>query len=182
MVDDLLKCHVGGVDGDGVLWAFEGAVGAVHVLLVAGYNLLEDEFFVGFVAVLAELVGAALGANGGIGVEVEFDGGVGEDDGALVAAFCDEAGMEFADETLGLNEGLADGGDGGDLGGQCGDIGVADAFGGVLVVDEQAGWGLVPVEVNGDGLGGDGDGFVVGGVDVLVDDGGGDGAVHGAGV
>src|ERR1700683_377148 len=83
--------HGGGVDEDRVLGAFEGGSFAFDVAKVALADFFESAGKVDLVAALLMLAPASFGAHVGRGGEVNFQVGVGEDDGADVAAFHDYA-------------------------------------------------------------------------------------------
>lgn len=180
-VDGFVEGEVGGVDVDGVVGAAEGADGAGLVAHVALEDLAEDFVEFGGDALGFELGDAAAGAFFGVGVEVEFEFGVGEDDGPLIAAFGDEGALGFAEVALLADELFADpgvvGGDVGDLG----DGGLPDELGDVAVVEEDWGGGAGEIEAKGEEPAalGDGVGVVE---DVLFEGVECDGAVHGAGV
>ncbi len=129
-----------------------------------------------------ELCDAAVGSCFDGGVEVELDVGVREDDGALIAAFADEAWVCLADAALFFDEDGADVWDAGDGGDECGDIGFAEAVGEAVAEGDECWWCGGPVEADVCGADEADDGFGVFELEVVVDDDGGGGAVHGAGV
>jgi len=96
--DDFVQSEMGGVEQDGVVGGFEGGVGAVAVALIAGTEFANHFFGLNLggrvgvrLAHLAHLVVAAQAADFRGGVEEDLYVGVGEDDGADVAAFHDHA-------------------------------------------------------------------------------------------
>ena len=104
--DHLVDAHIGGVDEQGIVCLLEGGAGALGVLAVALGNGIGDAF--------GSAAGGAHFLRGGHEVLVL---GVGEDDGADIAAFHDHglAGVVFAllFHEQGAHSG--DGGDGGDV-------------------------------------------------------------------
>jgi hypothetical protein len=181
--EDLVKAHAGGVEDDGVGCGFEGGLGAVAVAVVAGSHFGEDGGLgdrSDFVLTGSDLAEAASAADFRVSVEEDFHFGVGEDGGADVSAFHDDAALD-AESALLEDHPLADERVDGDAGGGGGDVGVTDAAGDVHAVEQDA------VAVAG-GFEGDFGGFGEGeeggffvevevGVDGLV----GEGAVHGSG-
>ena len=83
------------------------------------------------------LLVAAQAAGFGRGIEKNLYVGVGEDDGADVAAFHDDTAFT-AEVALEVDEPGANGGVNADTGGSLGDVGVANAFGDVFAVEEDA--------------------------------------------
>ena len=122
-IDAAFDGVVGRVEDGGTVGDYEGGGGAVAI---GGVAFGDGVDFAG--------IAAAGGADVFCGVDVEFEGCVGEDDGADVAAFHNDGG---AVEVVALegDEFFADGGDGGDGG----DVGVdglgAEGSAGIEAVD-----------------------------------------------
>ena len=114
--EDLVEGHGGGVEDDGVGSGLERGFGAVAVAVVAVFQFSDDGFFGEALLVGSEGIGglavgilvglgvagerfgdgltiASVAADLGGGVEKDFDFGVGEDGGADVAAFHDDAAV-----------------------------------------------------------------------------------------
>ena len=152
-----------------VFGADEGAVFTGEIAVVSCDDLVEYFCFVGGSSGFAELVGSSFGSDLWRGVKVELDGGVGEHDGALVAALCDEARVVVCDPSLGFDEHSADGAVACDVGDGCGYIGVSEPVGEVDAVDVECGWVVVPIECDGECFCELCDGLCVGGGYVAVD-------------
>lgn len=133
-VDGFVEGEIGGVEFDGVVGAGERADGAHLVAHVALEDSLKDILKFDGNAVGGELRDAAAGAFFRVGVQIEFELGMGENDGPLVAPFGDEGTGRLADETLLADEFFADPGVvGGDV---CDfrDPGLADGVGDVSTI------------------------------------------------
>src|SRR5882757_2871034 len=163
---DLVKRHDGGVEDDSVGGGLKRGFGAVAVAVVALFQFPDDGLFgetlllggerIGGLAVwvltawVLAVIGiagcdrfgsgltvAAVASDFGGSVEKDFHFGVGEDGGADVAAFHDNA-TGFTEGALLLNHPGAEAGMDGDFGGGGGDIGLANAAGDVDGVEQDA--------------------------------------------
>jgi hypothetical protein len=206
--EDLVEGEAGGIDDDGVGRGTKRGVGTIAIALVALADLLKDDRMVGVgrgqgaipgagillvgagVLFVTGVVGgrlragvllvAALAARFRGGIEKNFDIGVGEDDGADVAAFHNYTAAA-AEVALEIDHPGANVGVDADARGSLGDVGVADALGDVGAVEKDAAAGAVGLEgdvgVAGETLKG------AGVVEVLIGHDGfeGEGAVHSAG-
>jgi hypothetical protein len=168
--DEFLDGEPAGIEADGVGRAGEWGVLALGILGVA---VLDD---VGFA-----LRAAALGADFGVGVDVEFVGRLREDDRADVAAFHDERGL-LGEGLLLRDEEFPDGADLRDLRDAFVDAGLADMREGIDSGDAEGEFAVMEegFHLNGGDFAGDGVG--IGERDVFLLHVPGDAAVHEAGV
>lgn len=136
--------EVVGPDEDGVGGDLKGVIAAVVVVagLDAGDALGEG----GLVEGDAVTVGVAFGAGGFGGVEVELDVGVGEDDGALVAAVADDARVFEGESALFFDEDVAEGLNAGVGRDDVVDLGGSDAVSEGDAACDDDGRVVVPVE------------------------------------
>jgi hypothetical protein len=161
-LNGLFEREVGSVDVDGVLGALESAEKALLVLFIPEFHFLEDLVKFRRDALGSQLGETAAGPFFRVGVEIELESGIGKDNGPLIAAFRHQAaaslrvrasdGMRrfplLANQTLLLDEFLANPGIVGGNIGNGGDLGAADRVGDVAVIQEDGGRLAGPIEGN----------------------------------
>jgi len=168
--DKFLDGSMPGIKAEGV-----GRTGERRVLalLVEAVALLDDVVFA--------LPAAALGADLGIGVEVEFVGRFRKNDGTDVAAFHDQRGLRGQTLLLGDEE-FADGGNLRDQGDAFVDPAFADVRKGVKTGDAKDEFAFVQAGFDSSRLDDPRDGLSIPERDVPLLEVPGDAPVHGAGV
>jgi len=178
LLEDLLRGEGRGIDAEGILGASERGVSALCISAITGFDLLLD-LFEGGRGIGSELSEASLGAFVRAGVEVEFEGSVGEDDRSGIAAFEDGGALEGEVSLLNEEEGT-NGGMDRDGGGTDADLGGADGVFDILMIEEDAALSVDVVELEVDGGEEGGElGFIVP-RDVGLLSGEGDSAEHGS--
>lgn len=180
--ENLFEREVGGVNQDGIGCGFEWGIGTRSVAGVAFLELLEDGFG-GWDGreTGGKLLKSPIAADAGIGIEEDLDFGIGEDGGADITAFHNDAAGEAEDALLRDHPGT-DAGVDRDAGGTGGDIGLANAAGDIGAIEKDAIALTGGLEMDG-GVRGEGEerGFVVE-VKIVFDGFEGERAVHGTGL